>query len=267
MNASVALKRRLVVALVLTLVGGVAFSVYTLRVDEIRVTGARTIDPKLIVQASGLKGGERILWIRLSSIARRIERLPAVASATAERSFPETVVLRVRERTPLARLGPPGLAVDGDGRVFASPEAGRLPVVEGWTGKASPGSTLDATTVRVVDAFEEFPEALRRRTARITIGPPLSLWLTDGTEIRFGTHDRLHDKAQVAVAVLAAEGANKLEYVDVRAPRAPVTLLRPPPTPAPTPRPSAHATAAAPASPETPSTPSSTAAPSASPAP
>lgn len=264
MNKRVAFKRRLVVALLLTFIGGVSYSVYTLRVDEIRVTGARTIDPRQVVEASGLKGGERILWIRLSAVARRVERLPAVASATAERSLPQTVVLRVEERSAIARLGPPGLAIDGEGQVFNSSRADRLPLVEGWVGRATPGATLDRATVEVIGSFERFPAELRRRTSRIVVGPPLSLFLTDGTEIRFGAHDLLGDKAAAAVAVLAAETGKELLYVDVRAPRAPVTAQRPPPTPVPTAEPTAPASPARPASP---ATPSASPAPAATPAP
>jgi cell division septal protein FtsQ len=154
--------------------------------------------------------------------------------------------------------------VDGDGRVFVSDEAPRLPVVQGWTGRAAAGATLDQATVEVIDAFERFPAELRRRTAGINVGPPLTLLLTNGTQVRFGTHQNLQDKAVAAVAVLAAERGKDLEYVDVRSPRVPVTRLRPPPTPAPTPQPTARATPAAPA---TPSTPSPTPATPASPGP
>jgi cell division protein FtsQ len=260
MNSRVALKRRIVVALLVTLIAGVTYAVYTLRVEEIRVTGVRTLDPKQVIQASGLVGGERILWIRLSSVARRIERLPAVASATAERSFPQTVVIRVTERIPLAQLGGTRrLAVDRDGRIFAT-SVGSLPVVEGWRAEARPGRSLDRASTRVLQAFGTFPHPLRRRTARITIGPPMTLVLTDGVEVRFGVHLDLERKARVAEAVLEAEAGRDLAYVDVRAPGVPVSREREPPTPAPTAPPT-------PAQPSTPATPTATPATPTTPAP
>jgi len=246
-------RRRLVVALVITLVAGVAYAVYSLRIEQIRVTGLRTLDPKQVIEQSGLRGGERILWVRLSAVVRRLEEIPAVASATAERSFPQTVVIHVRERTPIARLDAPAqLAVDGRGRLFSSSAAAKLPVVEGIRGTVRAGATVERDARVVLGAFSVFPESLRTRTARIAVGPPVVLLLTDGTEVRFGSLADLDRKARVAEAILRAEVGQELAYVDVRSPSVPVSRKREPPTPAPT--------AGAPASP-TAATPTATAAP------
>ena len=220
--------------MLMLLVGGVAYAVYALRVDEIRVTGVRTLDPRQVIEASGLKGGERILWIRLSSIARRIEMLPSVESVTAERSFPQTIVLNVSERLPLVRLGGRGgLAVDAQGYVFPSSVAS-IPILEGWRGRGRPGTLVDRASIVVLRAYAEFPERLRTEAARLVVGPPMQLVLRDGTEIRFGFHVDLVEKARAAEAVLAEESGTKLAYVDVRAPNVPVSRKREPPTPVPT---------------------------------
>lgn len=265
MESRVLLKRRLVVATLFVLIAGVAYAVYTLRVEQIRVTGVRTLDPRQVIEASGLTGGERILWIRLSSVARRIERLAAVDSVTAERLFPQTIVLRVRERVALARLDVrPALGVDAEGRVFPSTD-GSLPIVEGWRGPGRSGGLVDPASVRVLRAYAAFPERVRRAADRIVIGPPLSIVLNDGTEIRFGVHADLERKAQVADAVLAAEAGRELAYIDVRSPSVPVSRKREPPTPAPTTPPPAPAQPAQPAtpsaSPQAPATPAPTSTP------
>lgn len=235
-SRKVTFRRRVVLALIVSVVAVVGYAVYTLKVDEIRVTGLRTLDAAAVVKAAELRGGERILWIRLSSIERRVESIPAVASATADRSFPGAIVIRVTERSPVARLaGTRPLAVDEHGRMFASPLAGVVPELEGWRGSADPGASVDDATTRVVGAFVRFPPVLREQTVRITIGPPLVLVLRSGTQVRFGTHDDLAHKAAVAVAVLAAEHGRELDYVDVRAPNVPAAKEKDPPTPAPTP--------------------------------
>jgi cell division protein FtsQ len=253
MSGSVIFRRRLVVALVVTLVAGVAYAVYSLRIEQIRVTGLRTLDPKQVVERSGLRGGERILWVRLSAVVRRLEEIPAVASATAERSFPQTVVIHVRERTPIARLdAPEQLAVDGRGRLFSSSATGKLPVIEGIRGTVRAGAIVDREARTVLGAFSAFPDSLRTRTARIAVGPPVVLFLMDGTEVRFGSYADLDRKARVAEAILRAEAGQELAYVDVRSPSVPVSRKREPSTPTPT--------AGAPASPAAP-TPAATAAP------
>ncbi len=264
MKNGIKFRRRLVIAVMVTLFGCGGFGAYNLRVDEIRVTGLRTLDPRKVIETSGLKGGERLLLIRLSSVTRRVERMPAVASVTAERSFPQTVVIRVRERAPLARLGDPSnLSVDLEGRIFASPFSSVLPLVEGWKGRLRPGGSVDRVSAGVLGAFAEFPQELRRATARITVGPPLTLALTDGTEIRFGYHVDLVRKAVTAQTVLAAEGGRELAYVDVRSLGVPVSRRRDPPTPVPTTRPPQQT--ARPTTP--PAAPTPSPAPAASPAP
>jgi cell division protein FtsQ len=256
-------RRRLIVMLIFTFLAGIAYVVYTLRIEEIRVTGLRTLDPKQVIRASGLHGGERIMWIRLSATARRIERIPAVQSATAQRSLPETVVLKVRERTPIAALGGRGaLATDAFGRIFRSRVAGSLPVLEGYHGH-TPGSYVDHSSRIVVDAFGSFPRLIRSQTARIVVGPPLTLVLTNGVEIRFGRYNDLERKARVAAAVLDAERGTELGYIDVRAPDVPVTRDKAPPSPSPTVAPAPRV----PVAPQVPETPAPTPSPAATPVP
>jgi cell division protein FtsQ len=241
-SRDVGLWRRAVVAVCFLIAAGVAYAVYALRVEEIRVTGLRTLDPRTVVEASGLHGGERILWIRLSAVTRRVERIPAVADVTVDRSLLQTVVIHVRERSPLARLDKkPELAVDAEGRQFRAPSATRLPTLEGWRGNPRSGASVDAASKLVLHSYDAFPGVLRTRVARIVIGPPMALWLADGTEIRFGALIDLEAKARVATVVLQREQGHPLDYVDVRAPAVPVSRRRAPPTPVPTPVPTRQA--------------------------
>jgi cell division protein FtsQ len=229
--------RAVLVIAPLLLIGAVAAAVYTLRIDQIRVTGLRNLSPRTVIEESGLKPGDRILWIRLSRAARKVESIPAVAEAVTERSLPQTVVINVRERVALAALDRArDLAVDVEGRMFARNPAVEVPSIEGWRGRARAGSSVDRVSRSVLEAFNAFPPALRSNTAVIVVGPPLVLKLRDGTEVRFGRLEDLQDKAVAAVAVLEAERGTSLEYIDVRSPSVPVVRSRPPPTPVPTPR-------------------------------
>ena len=229
------LRAALVIAPLL-LVGVVAAAAYTLRIDQIRVTGLRNLSPRTVIEASGLEPGDRILWIRLSRAARKVESIPAVAEAVTERSLPQTVVINVRERVALAALDrAPDLAVDVEGRTFAKNPAAEVPSLEGWRGRTRAGSSVDRVSKFVLEAFSEFAPELRSNTGVIVVGPPLVLRLRDGTEVRFGRLEDLADKAAAAVAVLQAERGTSLEYVDVRSPSVPVVKSRPPPTPSPTP--------------------------------
>jgi cell division protein FtsQ len=255
-------RRFLVVPLLL--VTGVTIAVYVMRVEQVRVTGIRSLSASDVVRASGVRTGERILWLRLTEAERRIERIPAVASAVAERSLPATVVIRVRERVPLARLdGARELVVDANGVVFAGRGEPVAPVLYGWK-QATPGKQhrkliavvegahLDVRSRRVLDAIPRFPSALREGLRKIVVEPSVVLTLRGGTQIRFGSINDLEAKAQVAQAILAAEKGEPIEYVDVRSPSVPVAKRRPPPTPSPSPTPAGAPVGAAPAPTSTP---------------
>lgn len=228
---------RVVLAGAVTGAAAVGWAIYTLRVAEVRVVGAETLSANDVLSASGLHGGERILWTQMTAIMRRIERVPGVAEARVERSFPDTVVIHVDERRALATLDRrPALAADGEGVVFAY-GGPRLPVLVGWRGKARPGARLDAASRVVLRGIASFPGELLRRTQRVDGGPTLEVTLDDGTEVRFGPPKDIGAKARAALAVLssAVERKTQLAYIDVRAPSAPATRPRGAPTPAPSP--------------------------------
>ena len=242
--------RAVLVIAPLLLIGVVVAAVYTLRIDQIRVTGLRNLSPRTVIEASGLEPGDRILWIRLSRAAREVESIPAVAEAVTERSLPQTVVINIRERVALAALDRSReLAVDVEGRMFARNPTVEVPTIEGWRGRTRAGSSVDRVSKLVLEAFNEFPQALRTNTGVIVVGPPLVLRLRDGTEVRFGRLSDLEEKAGAAVAVLEAERGTSLEYIDVRSPSVPVVRSRPPATPVPTPRRTQAPNAPAPAQP------------------
>lgn len=219
-------------------VTAVTIAVYVMKVEQVRVTGIHSLSAADVVRASGVETGERILWLRLTEAERRIERIPAVANAIAERSLPGTVVIRVRERVPLARLdGARELVVDAHGMVFAARGEPVAPVLYGWQGKKKEGARVDARARTMLDALPRFPSSLREAARKIIVRPNVVITLRGGTQIRFGSINDLEAKAQVAQAILGAEQGRPVEYVDVRSPSVPVSKRRPPPTPSPSPSP------------------------------
>jgi cell division septal protein FtsQ len=221
--------RRTLILLVLILVGGLVLAVYALRVDRVSVEGLRRLPARTVVEASGVEPGDRILWIRMSSAERRVEQLPGVASATAERVLPGTVVIHVTERVPLARLdGAPELVVDASGSIFPAGEERVPALLYRWRGRPRPGSRVDERSRTVLRALRGFPPVFREWGRRIYVGPPVVLTLSGGTEIRFGAPTDLEAKAHTAAAVLKASKGVELAYIDVRSPTAPVSRRREP---------------------------------------
>jgi cell division protein FtsQ len=230
--------------LLVVLAAGVGAAVWFLRIDQVTVVGAKSLSARTIVEASGLVPGERILWERLTVAERRIEEIPAVRDAIAERSLPSTVVLRVIEREPIARLDRArDLVVDAEGVVFAAGQRDVKAVLYGWKGKARQGSVIDGASRTALEAVEDFPHALVERARKLRVGGSFTLTLLGGTEIRFGVLRDLDAKADVAAAILAAERGRKLAYIDVRSPTVPVSRERTPSPTTPAPAPASPAPA------------------------
>src|SRR5919106_3006427 len=110
--------RRWIVLGVFTAALAVAGAVYLLRVSAIRIEGVSVLSPNSVLAASGLRGGERIFWMRTGRVASRIEAFPSVSAVEVRRTLPGTIVIHVIEREAAVVLGR-GLAADTEGVVFA----------------------------------------------------------------------------------------------------------------------------------------------------
>lgn len=72
------------------------------RVQSVRVVGAEKTEMPALHEAVGVRKGEAIFAIDLQQTRQRVEALPWVRVATVERSLPQTLVVRIVEREPLA---------------------------------------------------------------------------------------------------------------------------------------------------------------------
>tara|TARA_E500000331_G_scaffold34175_2_gene28494 strand:+ start:4166 stop:5005 length:840 start_codon:yes stop_codon:yes gene_type:complete len=72
------------------------------KVEEILVIGRRETDQQELLKAVRLARGAPILAFDLSAARKRIESLPWIKFATVERMLPDTILLNVEEREPVA---------------------------------------------------------------------------------------------------------------------------------------------------------------------
>jgi cell division septal protein FtsQ len=89
-----------------------------LTVSSVSVEGSSRIDKKEILRLSGIKTGMHMLNISPSAAEKAIEKEPWVKTASVVRRFPHTVVVRIRERTPIALVSA--------GRVYYADDDGML---------------------------------------------------------------------------------------------------------------------------------------------
>jgi cell division protein FtsQ len=92
-----------------------------LRVQEVRVAGAQTLDERDMIAISDLYG-KSMLNLPSEAVSRRLQALPQVRTARVSRSWPNGAVIHVEEREPAAFWSVNGrdYVVDAEGVVLAA---------------------------------------------------------------------------------------------------------------------------------------------------
>ncbi len=137
------------------------------RVDEIIVTGRRETPRADLLRAVRLTRGAPILAFDLGQALERVERLPWVRRASVKRMLPDTVILSIEERRPLALWQNKGRfrLIDRDGEVIRGQAMERflsLPVV---VGPNAPALALEFLTM-----LQSQPELMGRVKAVVLVG-------------------------------------------------------------------------------------------------
>lgn len=156
---------------------------YTLRHLEVRAASAKT--RALARDYTRIREGMNLFAFSLSDVRRTVlENAPSFKSMRLTRYLPDTLVVEVVERAPLARIGRRGgFVADRDGFVFVvGSGSGVLPAIVGFTGAApGPGDRLDGpaqAALRVIELCENPVYGMRIDT--VDVGNPEFLRLRLG---------------------------------------------------------------------------------------
>lgn len=210
-------RRRLTAAAVLVagaaVVAWVVLASPLLAVHTVRIDGAGTLTSAEVEQAAGIAPGTPLLRVDTGDAAARVARLPQVASVEVSRGWPHTVVVTLAERVPVAVVDQGGTRslVDRDGVLFdtitSAAPAGVVPLAV-----ARPGPEDRATTA-AVGAVVALPTAVRREVTGVSATTPddVTLTLTDGRTVLWGSVDQTPRKAQVLAGLLDQIEAGTLE--------------------------------------------------------
>lgn len=223
------LRRILALAVVVVLAGGAAGSTRTalLDVDRISVVGASRTGADAVVDATGVSPADPMTDVDSSAVAARVTALPWVDRASVQRLWPATLRIRVVERRPVAQfLTRDGVVLtDSTGRLLAhrSRPLPGLVAIEGFEpGRAGDRLAAARPALAVVAAL---PPDLADEVAAIRPVPGgLEVVLTRGIVVRLGPATALDDKLLALAALLDGADLGEVAVIDVRVPRAPVTL-------------------------------------------
>ena len=107
----------------------------SLRIKDVRVEGASILSRKAIIQRAGISASDNILAVNLSVARRRLQAEPWIGEVRISRVLPSTIVINVREHTPVAvmDLGG-GLLINSRRQIFKrleSTDPVSLPLISG----------------------------------------------------------------------------------------------------------------------------------------
>ena len=207
------------------LVGSVTGAVYSplLSLTTIRVEGAATVSAASVREAVAPQLGTPLALIDGQQISDQLSRFPLIRSFVTETLPPHTLIIRISERVPVASLPTPsGFAVvDPAGVVIAesTERAAGFPLIE--LGSASKNSPAFTAAVVVLLAL---PSTLAGMVDTISAqtSDDVTLKLTGGTTVVWGSSEQTELKARVLAAMVAAPASGAATKYDVSAPMHPV---------------------------------------------
>ncbi len=212
--------------LILAILAGAAWallgsSLLVVRREE--VTGNRLVPTSEVLAAAAIRRGTPLASVDTRAAAHRVEQIDQVLSATVSRSWPDTIVISVRERTPV-------LAVAAGGRFELIDPYG---VTVRWSPRKPAGMPLLAAppaaaqlrgsrgVLAAAAVLRQLPARLRSLVEAVTASSPqdVTLHLRGGVTVAWGGAAQTRAKA-AEVLVLLRTGAR---YLDVSDPNTAVT--------------------------------------------
>jgi cell division protein FtsQ len=208
----------------LAIAGGVAWALLGSGLFAVRfvvVTGTRVVPDSEVLAVAGVRPGTPLIRVNTVQVAARVLSIRQVQSVVVTRTWPDRVVIAVRERTPALAIALSGGGfdlIDGDGVIlrWAATRPVRLPLYT--TASAVAVSSLQgAPDVGAAAAvLGELPRSIRRSVVSVSAANPdqVTLQLAGGVTIVWGAADDAAAKAR-ELAILMPAGAR---YYDVSGP-------------------------------------------------
>jgi cell division protein FtsQ len=210
--------------LILAILGGGAWALLgssLLVVRHEQVTGNRLVPAAQVLAAAGIRRGTPLNSVNTAAAARRVERIARVLSATVTKSWPDTIVISIRERRAELAVASAGrfALVDASGVVFqwARHRPAAIPLL------TSPPAQLGGNGgVRAaVSVLRQLPRRLRSLIESVTApaANAVTFGLRGGITVVWGGPALTPTKAAELIVLLRM----KARYYDVSDPSAAVT--------------------------------------------
>jgi cell division protein FtsQ len=181
----------------------VLFGSRLLVVRSVEVTGTHLVPKSEVLAAAGIPQGLPLIRVNTGVVAGRVDRITQVQSAQVTRSWPDGVVIAVRERKPALAVPVAGGfdLVDPSGVVVrqVKEQPGQLPqFIPAGPLPGNPGVRAAASVLR------ELPRAIARRVTSVTVPTPdaVTLHLPGGVRVDWGSPGLAAQKARVLAILM-----------------------------------------------------------------
>lgn len=200
-----------------------------LDVRNLELRGVEHTSAEEVLEAAALGSGTNILRLSTDVVQERIEGLPWVKEASVARVLPGTLRIKIEERKAAMALslGAAHWIVDKSGRVLEAGKAENLPVLAGANVDGiKVGMDIEAEqVVGGLRVYRSLSPGVRKKVAAIFAPTPdrITLALTDGSQVRYGSAEMLAAKSSVLRSLLARLERDGVDasYIDLRVPTSP----------------------------------------------
>jgi len=202
--------KMLLASVVLAIVGvGLGLILYftpAMSARSIVVTGLGSVTREEVLDAARVRPGTPLLQINTNQVADRVAAIRRVASARVQRQYPSALRITIVERVPLVVKdfsdGPH--LFDRDGVDFATAPP---PPALSYIDVANPGPS-DPATKAALQVLTALRPEIAGQVGRIAAPSVASITLTlsDGRVVIWGTIDRTEEKAEKLAALLTQPG-------------------------------------------------------------
>ncbi|MGA5464479.1 cell division protein FtsQ/DivIB [Mycobacterium sp. NPDC050041] len=173
---------------------------------SIVITGIGAVTQEEVLAAAAVPAGAPLLQVDTDAVAERVATIRRVAAARVQREYPSTLRITVVERVPVVVKDLPDgpHLFDRDGVDFATaPPPPTLPYLDA----ENPGPS-DPATQAALEVMTALPPDVAGQVGRIAAPSvaAITLTLTDGRVVVWGTNDRTEEKALKLAALLTQPG-------------------------------------------------------------
>jgi cell division protein FtsQ len=170
------------------------------------VVGLGAVTQEEVITAAAVAPGTPLLQVDTDAVAERVAAIRRVASARVQRQYPSTLRVTVIERVPVVvKDYPDGPHLfDRDGVDFATaPPPPGVPFLD--TDNPGPSDPPTKAALQVMTSLRPEVAAQVARIAAPSVAA-ITLQLTDGRQVVWGTTDRTEEKALKLGALLTQPG-------------------------------------------------------------